>query len=139
MCIKRIFFFILKYLLFQFSIRKLVCWDKTKISLLSIHQCFRVLGCRRHPFLPCEHCTKMKFLIKDFFSQCDQIRKNLRNWSHLLDKSLMESFIFCAVWNFDPLESQKQICTCQISKSSPKDIWTKMRFYCHFQNTCAVD
>ena len=40
---------------------------------------------------------KMKFSIKDFFSKCDQIRKKLRIWSHLLKKSLMENFIFCAV------------------------------------------
>ena len=40
---------------------------------------------------------KMKFPIKDFFSKCDQIRKKLRIWSHLLKKSLMENFIFCAV------------------------------------------
>ena len=39
---------------------------------------------------------KMKFSIKDFFSKCDQIRRKLRIWSHLLKKSLMENFIFCA-------------------------------------------
>ena len=43
------------------------------------------------------HCTKMKFAIKDFFSKFDQIRRNLRIWSHLLKKSLMENYIFCAV------------------------------------------
>ena len=32
----------------------------------------------------------MKFSIKDFFSK----------WSHLLNKSLMESFIFCAVIDY---------------------------------------
>ena len=42
---------------------------------------------------------KMKFSIKDFFSKCDQIRSFLRIWSRLLEKSLMESFIFCAVCN----------------------------------------
>ena len=36
---------------------------------------------------------KKKFAIKDFFSKCDQIQI----WSHLLKKSLMENFIFCAV------------------------------------------
>ena len=41
---------------------------------------------------------KMKFSIKDFFSKCDQIRKKLRIWSHLLKKSLMENFIFCALF-----------------------------------------
>ena len=43
---------------------------------------------------------KMKFSIKDFFSKCDQIRSFLRIWSHLLKKSLMENFIFCAVLLF---------------------------------------
>ena len=40
---------------------------------------------------------KINFSIEDFFSKCDQIRRNLRIWSHLLKKSVMESFIFCAV------------------------------------------
>ena len=40
---------------------------------------------------------KMKFSIKDFFSKCDQIHRKLRICSHLLKKSLMENFIFCAV------------------------------------------
>ena len=40
---------------------------------------------------------KMKFSIKDFFSECDQIRSLLRIWSCLLKKSIMENFIFCAV------------------------------------------
>ena len=35
--------------------------------------------------------------MKDFFSKCDQIRSKLWIWSHLLKKSLMENFIFCAV------------------------------------------
>ena len=48
-------------------------------------------------------CTaqKIKFSIKDFF-------RKLRIWSHLLKKSLMENFLFCAVlkklifkWNVD--------------------------------------
>ena len=40
---------------------------------------------------------KMKFSIKDFFSKCDQTRRKLRIWSHLLKKSLIENFIFYAV------------------------------------------
>ena len=40
----------------------------------------------------------MKFSIKDFLSKCDQIRSLLQIWSHLLKKSLMENFIFCAVF-----------------------------------------
>ena len=40
---------------------------------------------------------KMRICMKDFFSKCDQIRRILRIRSHLLKKSLMENFIFCAV------------------------------------------
>ena len=47
---------------------------------------------------------KMKFSIKDFFSKYDQIRSFLRILSHLLKKSFMENFIFCAsfhaIWLF---------------------------------------
>ena len=32
---------------------------------------------------------KMKFSIKDFFSKCDQMRRKLRIWPHLLKKSLI--------------------------------------------------
>ena len=39
---------------------------------------------------------KIKFSIKDFFSKCDQIRKKLQFWLHLLNRSLVENFIFCA-------------------------------------------
>ena len=39
------------------------------------------------------HCAKNEcFFTKDFFSKCF-----LQIWSHLLKKSLMENFIFCAV------------------------------------------
>ena len=38
------------------------------------------------------HCKKNKvFSINDFFNKCDQI------WSHLLKKSSIENFTFCAV------------------------------------------
>ena len=37
-----------------------------------------------------------KFSMKDSFSKCDQICRKLRIWSHLLKKSFMENFIFCA-------------------------------------------
>ena len=40
---------------------------------------------------------KMKFSIKDFFGNCDRIRRKLQIWSHLPKKSLMENFILCAV------------------------------------------
>ena len=48
----------------------------------------------------------MKFSIKDFFCKCDQIRRKLRIWSHLLKKSLMENFVFCGVY----LENCSVIC-----------------------------
>ena len=47
-----------------------------------------------------ETAQKMKFSINDFFSKCDQIH------SHLLKKSLIENFIFCAVTPLMP-EPQK--------------------------------
>ena len=39
----------------------------------------------------------MKFSINDLFSNCDQICRKLRIWSHLLKKSLMENFNFCVL------------------------------------------
>ena len=39
---------------------------------------------------------KMKFSIEDFFSKHDPIHGFLQIWSHLLKKSFMENFIFCA-------------------------------------------
>ena len=53
----------------------------------------------------------MKFLIKDFFSKCDQICSFLRIWSHLLKKSLMENFIFCAVRDFSCQATLKNVDT----------------------------
>ena len=52
----------------------------------------------KYEFLFVNFCIaqKMKFSIKDFFSECDQILSLLRVWSHLLKKSLIENFIFCA-------------------------------------------
>ena len=49
-------------------------------------------------FWDIDAAQKMKFSIKDFSSKCDQIRSFLRIWSHLLKKSLIENFIFCALW-----------------------------------------
>ena len=54
--------------------------------------------------LPLENYT-LRFFIKNFFSKCDQIRRKLWIWSHLLKKSLMENFIFCAV-----TVGQKKMC-----------------------------
>ena len=52
---------------------------------------------------------KMKFSIEDFFSKCDQIRRKLRIWSHLLKKSLIENFIFCAVLALSTLKFAKSL------------------------------
>ena len=42
---------------------------------------------------------KMKFTIKDFFSNCEQIRNFLRICSSLLKNSLKENFIFGSMFN----------------------------------------
>ena len=65
---------------------------------------FFYLSKRRSNFIYCQENTaqKMKFSIKDFFSKCDQIRRKLRIWSHLLKKYLMKNFIFCAMTVTDP-------------------------------------
>ena len=39
----------------------------------------------------------MKFSIKDYLSKCDQIRRKLGIWPHLLKKFLMENFFFRVV------------------------------------------
>ena len=39
--------------------------------------------------------------MTDFFSKCDQIRSFLQIWSHLLTKSVMENFVFCAKFPAD--------------------------------------
>ena len=44
--------------------------------------------------------NKIKFSIEYLFSKYDQIRRNLQIWSHLLEKSIMENFIFCEVPDF---------------------------------------
>ena len=50
-----------------------------------------------HIFINLRTAQKMKLSFKGFFIKCDQIRRNLRIWSHPLKKSLMENFNFCAV------------------------------------------
>ena len=57
--------------------------------------------------LPTTH--KIKPSINDLFSKCDQIRRKLRIWSHLLKKSLMENFIFVQwpFWFLPPFNSVK--------------------------------
>ena len=58
----------------------------------------------------------MKFASKDFFSKCDQIRRNLRIWSHLLKKSLMENYIFCAVIQYFSALIREVVIVIQVAK-----------------------
>ena len=59
---------------------------------------FLVLGFRKRYLKLNYTAKKIKISIKDFSTKCDQIRSFLRVWSHSLGKSLMENFIFCAVF-----------------------------------------
>ena len=68
---------------------------------------------------------KMKFSIKDFFSKWDQIHRKLQIWSHLLKKSLIENFIFCAVKN-SPWRSK--------FSSFPLLVLNSPNTSCHFSN-----
>ena len=76
--------------------------------------------------------------MKDFFGKCDQIRIYLQIWSHLLKKSLMEKFIFCAVYStFDSHSEHNEASKREIlmkivngwelltffGKSSILDVW----------------
>ena len=62
---------------------------------------------------------KIKFSVKDFFSRCDQVRRNLRSWSHLLKKWLMENSIFL----------------CSVNKCY---YWIIMYFLCSFIQTFSM-
>ena len=69
----------------------------------------------------------MKFSIKDFFSKCDQIRSFLRIWLHLLKKSLIENFIFCAV-NVSTLDvKQRALLSAHRNLADPWSIWQNNR------------
>ena len=47
--------------------------------------------------------------MKNFFSKCDQIRRKLRIWSHLLKKSLVTNFIFCAAMSMSHHVNEEHI------------------------------
>ena len=86
------------------SFSTLVCGARRDfIKDFAVFLCLSELKCR----VICEACKiyitaqKRKFSIKDFFSKCDQIRKKLRIWLHLLKKSLTDNLIFCAVYLTD--------------------------------------
>ena len=74
------------------------CWWTSKQSILThfiLTFCFNYFSTSQYSTH--WYCTKMKFFIKHFFSECDQIRSFMQICSHLIKKSLMESFILCAV------------------------------------------
>ena len=64
--------------------------EKVKIIKMVIMSLLRVM-------VTITTAQKMKISIKDLLSKCGQIRRKLRIWPHLLKKSLMENFIFCAL------------------------------------------
>ena len=83
---------------------KLLAWQSTydplssffqPVSLLTTKSIFkRTLFCWIFFFT----AQKMKFSIKDFFTKCDEICRKLRIWPHLLKKTLIKNFIFCAAF-----------------------------------------
>ena len=68
------------------------------------------------------------FLIKDFSSNCDQIRRKLRIWPLSLEKSLMENFILCAVYKFIPRCIQ-DIANLPLQNFLQKQLTTKNRAF----------
>ena len=56
----------------------------------SVFSCIRTLFTQYN-------AQKMNFFVKNLFSKCEHIRIKLRIYSHLLNKSLTENFIFCVV------------------------------------------
>ena len=65
------------------------------------------------------------FFIKDFFNKCDQIRRKLRIWSHLLKKSLTENFIFCAVRRYFK-NFYKSVPSPSTIQHCPKDVFRNL-------------
>ena len=62
-----------------------------------------------------DNAQKMKISIKDLFSKCDQIRRKLRMWSHLLKKFLVEIFFLCVQsetlfeWKIDEFDQSNSL------------------------------
>ena len=71
---------------------KMRCWFKDLLIFTKIER--YILFCHD----VCVYSSYLaKFSIKNFFNKCDQIRRKLRIWSHLVKKSLNKQFIFCTV------------------------------------------
>ena len=58
--------------------------------------------------------------MKDFFSKCDQIRRKLLIWSHLLNKSIQENFIFCAVQTELYMLLKNNFLSCRVHNTQIK-------------------
>ena len=67
----------------------------------------------------------MKFSIKDFFSQWDQICRKLRIWSHILKKSSMENFIFCVVISYAMYVEDRPAQNGRSNQASDQGIFQK--------------
>ena len=63
-------------------------------SFCQYHIRFQLRKYRRVISHDTDAAQKMEFSITDFFSKCDQIRRFLQIWSHLLKKSVTENWIF---------------------------------------------
>ena len=75
---------------------KIFCYSTTDAYIVDAYNILPITGLRYY-YLEIVIAQEVKFFINDFFSKCDQIPRKLRIWSHLLRKSLIENFIFCAV------------------------------------------
>ena len=92
--------------------------ERVKLSSLWIKNRFKKIGLTPHVQWRLYRnftAQKMMFFMTDLFSKCDQIRRKLRLWSHLLKKSLMENFIFSAVqsdcsWNMQDYLQASSLC-----------------------------
>ena len=91
-----------------------------------------------------EHFKKMKVFIKDFFINCDKICSFLWIWSHLLKKSLIGNFIFCAVQEtFLSTQLQAVICmirlqSVQVEKSQENIILCKPSLSLFYEKKCSL-
>ena len=89
---------------FSFTKNKLpqMCFSIVFLELSAISLFARLSGCfwewQNHAPVSINYirvtAQKMKFSIKDFLSKCDQIRRKLKIWSYLIEKPLMDNFIF---------------------------------------------
>ena len=82
---------------------------------------------------------KMTLSIKEYFSKFDQNRRKLRIWSHVLKKSLMKNFIFCAVSILDThfVSSASTFLTIPYSLCGRKTL--KQRFTDGSKNRCSKE